>query len=60
LKLSRRETPKDSALLGVAEKTLFCLVLGVSCVHRVKALETAESLRRFSQGLSDIVRRYST
>jgi hypothetical protein len=58
-KLSREKQPESYAMLGVREKNLFCLVVARSVVCGVASVETAEKLRRFSGGLTDILRRYT-
>ncbi len=56
LKVSQKKKPEDYALIGVAEKNLFCLVVARSWVVGVESFETTDKLRRFSQGLTDILR----
>lgn len=49
----------SESLIGVAEGRLFCLVVASSHVVDAGSNETPESLGRFSEGLSEILRRAS-
>jgi hypothetical protein len=46
-------------MIGIAEGKLFCLVIGESFEQAVESFETSESLRRFENGITEILRRYS-
>jgi len=59
LDLSRGRPPSDVASLGLAEGRLFCLVIARAFAEGARPFETAASLRRFSAGLSDILRRHT-
>jgi hypothetical protein len=59
LSLSKQKKPKDYAMFGVAEKTLFCLVVGRASMHGVDSIETREKLSRFSEGLTRILQRHT-
>lgn len=59
LEASGRKTPRSYSMLGLAEKDLFCFLVAGSDMRGVKASETRASLRRFSPGLTEILRRYA-
>jgi hypothetical protein len=59
LDLSRKKRPKNYSMIGIAEGTLFCLVIAESFEHGVESFETSESVPRFANGITEILRRYS-
>lgn len=59
LDMSRKKKPTNYSMIGIAEGSLFCLVVGESFEHGVQSFETSESLPRFEKGITEILRRYS-
>jgi hypothetical protein len=59
LKISQEKKPESYAMLGVAEKDLFCLLVARSWVIGVESFETGDKLSRFSDGIISILRRYT-
>jgi hypothetical protein len=59
LGMSRKKKPTRYSMIGIAEGRLFCLVIGESFEQAVESFETSESLRRFENGITEILRRYS-
>ena len=59
LGMSRKKKPTNYSMIGIAEGSLFCLVVGESFEQCVESFETSESLPRFAKGISEILRRYS-
>jgi len=59
LELSRAPARRDYASLALAEGRLFCLVAARSFEYGVKPFESSESLGRFSNGLTEILRRHA-
>jgi hypothetical protein len=57
--ISERKRPADIAMFGLAESCLFCLVVSRAFDVGAKSFETTESLRRFEQGLAQILRRHA-
>jgi hypothetical protein len=57
--ISAKTRPADYSMLGVANGKLFCLVIGRSFELGVPSLETPKTLRRFTSGITEILRRYS-
>jgi hypothetical protein len=59
LDLSKKKSPVDYCMLGLAEGKLFCLVVARSVVDGRKTFETPDSLARFSKGISGILGRHA-
>ena len=59
LEVAGRKKPSDDALLALAEGRLFCLLVARSVLAGAKNEETNEGVRRFSGGLTEILRRHS-
>jgi hypothetical protein len=59
LGMTKQKKPTNYSMIGIAEGTLFCLVVGESFEHGVESFETSESLPRFANGITEILRRYS-
>jgi hypothetical protein len=55
----RNPRPDDFAMIALREGRLFCLVVARSTEVGVEPVETAESIRRFSAPLSEIMRRHA-
>lgn len=56
---ARKKPYDDDAVLAVAEGRLFCLLVAKPGFGDEKNEETPEGVRRFSAGLSEILRRYA-
>lgn len=50
----------DHSLVGSAAGRLFCVIIQSSWVIRVRTYESAESLSRFSEGITQVLERYAT
>ena len=60
LAISKNKRPSDYAMVGLAQGKLFCLIVARSIVVEVKSVETAESISRFSDGISKVLAKYAT
>lgn len=58
--ISVKTRPAGYSMLGVANGKLFCLVVGRSFEQGVASFETPETLPRFTTGITEILRRYSS
>ena len=58
LDIARAKKPSDSHMLALREGRLFCLLVADAMTHGAEEFETPESLRRFSSGLAEILRRH--
>lgn len=59
LDMSRKKKSENYSMIGIAEESLFCLVIGESFEIAVKSFETPESMPRFEKGVAEILRKYS-
>jgi len=59
LKVSQKIKPEGVAMLGVAEKNLFCLLVARPWVAGVESFEKADTLSRFAHGLAGILRSHT-
>lgn len=59
LEAAGRKKPSGDAMLALAEGRLFCLLVASPGVANAKNEETPESVRRFSAGLTNILRRHA-
>jgi hypothetical protein len=59
LEMSREKKTTKYAMIGVAEKQLFCLMVGESWRGGVDSFETPEKLSRFSKGIAEILLRHT-
>jgi hypothetical protein len=59
LRIAQQKKPADRAMLAVAEKDLFWLVVAGPCAVGAESFETTDKLRRFSDGLTGILRRHT-
>jgi hypothetical protein len=58
LEVAGRKRPSDDAVLALAEGRMFCLLVARAVSVGAKNEETNESVRRFSAGLTEILRRH--
>lgn len=58
LEVAGRKKPSDDAVLALAEGRIFCLLVARPFSVDAKNEETNESVRRFSAGLTEILRRH--
>lgn len=58
LEMSKKKGPPDYCMKGFVKGRLFCLLVAKSEEMGVKSFETPKSVERFSEGISEIMRRY--